>query len=221
MPALIQGTVGVGNYADAAAASPRLGSQGEFINSDMNGQFYEQVLRGNAFVYSTAAAGVTWLAPTATQNMPMLWNPAGSGKNFVLWRTVAGYVSGTHVPGFLEYAVLLNAGSQIGTAAPVVSLTQVAGTNLLIGAGKASVMRFAPATVTVITAPTYLCSTGISFATGAAATAMDPWTMSDEVQGRIIVPPGNALFLCSNAVSTIVGTLAFIGLELVIPTTTS
>jgi hypothetical protein len=192
---------------------------GDLVVSKGMPDAYEQVLRGNAFIYSTAAAGVTWVAPTTTQNMPMIWNPAGSGKNFVLERIVAGYVSGTHVPGNLELAVITGAGSQIGTGAPIVSLTQVAGVNRLLGAGNASVMRFAPATVSVVTAPTFLCSLGQSHATGAAATAMAPWVWDVDLKGAIIVPPSVALFVAFNVVSTVVGSIAIFGLELPIPPT--
>jgi hypothetical protein len=192
---------------------------GDLIVSKGMPDAYEQVLRGNAFVYSTAAAGVTWLAPTGTQNMPMIWNPSGSGKHFVLERILAGYVSGTHVPGNLELAYLTSAGSQIGTGAPIVSLTQVAGVNRLLGAGNASVMWFAPATVTVTTAPTFLMTLGQSHATGAAATAMAPWVWDVDFKGALIVPPSVALFVVFNAVSTVVGSISIFGLEMPIPPT--
>lgn len=192
---------------------------GDLIVSKGMPDFYEQTLRGNAFVYSTAAAGVTWLAPTGTQNMPMIWNPSGSGKNFILYRILAGYVSGTHVPGNLELAIITGAGSQTGTGAPIVSLTQVAGVNLLLGAGNITVMRFAPATVTVTTAPTFLMTLGENHATGAAATAMAPWKHDVALNGTVIVPPGVALFVCFNTVSTVVGSIALLGLEMPIPPT--
>lgn len=208
--------VGDVTLADGAHDSRvRVGNKGEQIVADLNPSWYEQVIRGNAFVYSTAAAGVTWLAATGTQNMPMVWNPSGSGKNFVLKRVVAGYVSGAHVPGNLELGHILNAGSQVGTAAPIVSLTQVAGRNLNLGAGNTSVMRFAPATVTVTTAPTYLCTLGYSFLTALAATAATPFKM--DFKCEVLVPPGVAIFVLHNVVSTIVGSIAMFGLELPIP----
>lgn len=195
----------------------RLSNSGELMTSKVNPDWAEHVQRGNAFVYSTAKAGVTWVAATTTQNMPMIWNPSGSGKNFFLKRVVAGYVSGTHVPGNLELSYLTGAGSQIGTGAPIVSLTQVAGVNLKLGAGNTSVMRFAPATVSVTTAPSFLVSLGVSFLTGAAASALDPFVI--DVQCEIMVPPGVAIFVTHNVVSTIVGSIAMYGLELPIPAT--
>src|SRR3989442_422841 len=86
----------------------------------------------------------------ATPNAPMIWNPSNSGKNLVVHKIEFGYVGTTWAPGHIEYGVVLNAGSQTGTGAPIVSLTQVAGVNLLLGAGNTSVMRFAPTTLVVI-----------------------------------------------------------------------
>jgi hypothetical protein len=212
----LAGYVGPVSLSDGAhTGQARLANSGELMASKVNPDWYENVLRGNAFVYSTAAAGVTWVAPTTTQNMPMLWNPSGSGKNFLLKRVTAGYVSGAHVPGCLELAYIPSAGSQIGTGAPIVSLTQVAGVNLNLGAGNASVMRFAPAACAVVAAPTFLCSLGVSFLTALAATAIDPFVV--DVQTEILVPPGVALFVVHNVVSTIVGQIAMFGLELPIP----
>ena len=215
---LLETYVGAVTLSDGSHdARVRQANSGELVYSKNNPDWYEHVLRGNAFHYSTARAGITWLAATTTQNMPMLWNPSGSGKNFLLTRVVAGYVSGAHVPGNLELGFITGAGSQIGTGAPIVSLTQVAGVNLNLGSGNASAMRFAPATVSVTTAPSFLCTLGINFATGIAATAMDPWAMDSLCE--ILVPPGVAIFVLSNAVSTIVGSIGMYGLELPIPPT--
>jgi len=211
---LIETYVGAITLPDGSHDSRlRQNNSGDLIVSKGTPDFYEQTLRGNAFCYSTAAAGVTWLAPTTTQNMPMIWNPSGSGKNLVLYRLLAGYVSGAHVPGNLELAVLTGA-SGPGTGAPIVSLTQVAGVNLLIGGGNVSVMRFAPAAVAVTVAPTFLCTLGISHLTALAATAATPFTHDVDLKGQVIIPPGVAVFVCFNAVSTVIGAISVFGLEL-------
>ena len=214
----LEGYVGPISVADGLQdTTVRLGNQGEVMLSEVHPQWAEHLQRGNAFVYSTAAAGVTWLAPTGTQNMPMLWNPAGSRKNFWLKRIVAGYVSGDNVPGTLELAFITNAGAQIGTAAPIVSHTLVAGVNLYLGHGNTSVMRFAPAAEVVTTAPTFLCPLGISHYTGLATTATRPFVMDTECE--VLVPPSVAIFVVINTVSTVVGSIALYGLEVPIPPT--
>src|ERR671931_2793238 len=152
---IITGQTGVQRLADGIQAMPRIGAQGEFVSGQLNAEFYEQTLRGNAFVYSQAAAGVALAAPSVN-SVPMIWNPSGSGKNLVLHKVVVGWKDTTWAVGHIDYGVLTGAGAQTGTGAPIVSLTQVAGVNCLIGGGNASVMRFAPATVTLAAAPTFL-----------------------------------------------------------------
>jgi hypothetical protein len=188
------------------------------VIGELNPKYYEQTMRGNAFVYSQAAAGVALAAPSVN-SVPMIWNPSGSGKNLVLLKVAVGYVSTTWVAGMLEYCVLTGAGSQIGTGAPVVSLTQVAGVNLLVGSGNASVMRFAPATVTLIAAPTFLCTAGLSTVHGTATSDASPYLMQDLIDGAIIIPPGVAFFVTANAAVAGVASVAIYGLEIPIPLT--
>ena len=214
----IQASVGVQRLADSNRAVPRLGSQGELVVGQLNSKYYEQTMRGNAFLYSTAAAGVTLAAP-GTSSAPMIWNPSGSGKNLVIDKVAIGFVSTTTIAANFEYAYLTGAGSQVGTAAPIVSLTQVAAVNLLLGSGVASVMRFAPATVTLAAAPTHLATVGISTTAGTATTTNAPFTMVDDVDGRIIVPPGVAFFVLSNAAMAMVAEISIYGLELPVPLT--
>jgi hypothetical protein len=205
--------VGVQRLADGISAVPRLGAQGELVMGQLNPRYYEQTLRGNAFLYSTAAAGVTLAAPSVN-SAPMIWNPANSGKNLVLTKVALGYVSATSAAGYVEYAVLQNAGSQTGTGAPVVSLTTVTPFNLLVGSGNASVMRFAQSTVTLANAPSATWPAGVSMVAQTATSTNAPWTMIDDIDGRIIIPPGNAFFVVANAAVAMVAAIAIYGLEL-------
>ncbi len=215
----LDGYVGPVTMADGPRdVTLRFGNQGELVQSPLNSEFYEQTLRGNCFVYSEPAAGAALVAPTTT-NAPMIWNPAGSGKNLVLHKIVIGYVGTTWAAGMVEYGVILNAGSQIGTGAPIVSLTQVSGVNLLLGGGNVSVMRYAPTTLVVVAAPTYLCPAGINSNAGTAAAVVPPFTMTDWLNGSIIVPPGVAFFVMSNAAIAGVVSVAIYGAELVVPPT--
>lgn len=217
----LDGYVGPVTLADGPAKPRiRVGNQGEIQTGRLNPPYYEQVLRGNAFVYSQAATGKALVAPATTLLAPMIWNPTGSGKNLVLHKLVIGYVgTNTWGPGHVEYGVITNAGSQIGTGAPIVSLTQVAGVNCLLGAGNASVMRFCPSVCVTITAPTFLCTTGISADTGTIAADNIPWTAIDDIRGLIIVPPGVAFFVMANAALLAITSVALFGVELPIPPT--
>jgi len=216
----LEGYVGAGSLLSDGVVTtrPRMGNFGELMTSPLNSRFYEHVLRGNAFVYSTPAAGAALVAPTTT-NAPMIWNPAGSGKNLVLHKIVYGYVGTTWAAGHIEYGVVTSAGSQIGTGAPIVSLTQVSGVNLLVGAGNASVMRFAPTTLVVVAAPTFLCTAGISANAGTAAAVVPPFKMEDMIEGHIIIPPGVAFFVMSNAAIAGVVCVSIYGLEVAVAPT--
>lgn len=211
----VEGRTGVQRNTDDMLVPSRIGSQGEVIVSDMNGLYYEQTMRGNAFVYSTTTA--VSVVALGTAAAPNIWNPAGSGKNLVIHKVVFGYAAiGTPVGSAFQYGILNNAGSQIGTAAPVVSLTAVAGVNLLIGSGISSVMRFAPATISLTAAPSLLCPVG--FSTGSAAAPVG-YQMIDDVSGRIIIPPGNLFQIGASTATSSTFFIAIYGLELPIALT--
>jgi hypothetical protein len=216
----LEGYVGGGSLLSDGIVTtrPRMGNFGELMTSRLNASFYEHVLRGQAFVYSTPAVGAALVAPTTT-NAPMLWNPSGSGKNLVLHKVEFGYTGTTWAAGHIEYGVITGAGSQIGTGAPIVSLTQVAGVNCLLGAGNASVMRFAPTTVVVVAAPTFLCTAGISSNAGTAAAVVPPFKMEDVIDGHIVVPPGVAFFVMANAAIAGVVCVSIYGVEVAVAPT--
>lgn len=212
----IEGRVGVGAFGDDSEVPPRLGNTGEQLTAHLNPKYYEQTVRGNAFVYAVPAAGAI-LNVLGTTSAPFLWNPAGSGKNLVITKVVAGLVAtGTTAAGHIVYGFQNNLGSQTGTAAPVVSLTAVAAVNLLMGGGKASVMRFAPTTVSLTAACTFLCSMGIGQAT-AASTATSPYMAVDDVDGRIIIPPGSAFTVAASGAIASTYSISIYGLEIPIP----
>lgn len=212
----IEGRVGVQRGVDDALNPPRIGNQGEIIVSDMNGMFYEQTMRGNGFVYSTStAASVVALGTAAAPN---IWNPSGSGRNLVIHKICFGAAAvGTPVVSNIQYGILSNAGSQVGTAAPVVSLTAVAGVNLLLGSGIASAMRFAPATISLTAAPTYFATSGCW--TGSAAAPTTGMNFFDDVNGRIIVPPGNLFQIGASTATSTTFVISIYALELPIPLT--
>lgn len=220
--ALLTGRVGTARYGDDIDAPVRLGNQGEVILSDINGYFYEQTMRGNMFVYTTALAGNALVAATTT-NAPALWNPAGSGKNLVLVKITAGRTAkGTPLEGSIVYLTLPNAGATVGTANQIVSLTAVAGVNCLLGGGNTSVMRFAPTTITTTGTPTLICTAGFAqTADNGATTVSGPRleTAIDYINGGIIVPPGNTFQLGAAVSLSTTYTFSIFALELPVPLT--
>lgn len=211
---LLEGHVGPGVYGDSEDHILRLGVQGDLIVSELNGKYYEHLHRGNVFIYSSAAAGVTFAA--LGSNLPTIWNPADSGKLFVPIKVTIGYVSTTNAAGHLCWGFQNRVGSNIGTAAPISLFTDIAPVNALVGSGKASRMRFAT-TVTFTVAPTYLRNVGISTAAMTATTAVAPFKMDFEEDGTIGLMPGGALQLGANAAVAMVASVSIVGIELPLP----
>lgn len=214
----IEGRVGVARNADDAIVLPRIGNQGELVIGEINPKYYEQTMRGNHFVYSTAIGGAV-LAALGTTSAPFLWNPIGSGKLLVLTKVAVGLdATGTTAAGHIVYGAQSGLGSQVGTGAPVVSGTFVAGVNLLVGAGIPSQMKFAPTTVSLTAACTFLCTMGLGQAT-AATTATSPFVVIDDVDGRIVIPPGSGFTVAASGSIASTYTTSIYGLELPLPLT--
>lgn len=161
-------------------------------------QFYNDVYNGNVFVGTTAAAGVVIPATNATAITYAIWNPLGSNRNIVPLYTNIGFVSTTAAPSNLGLSYQTGMGAQVATGAPVTAATLVAPVNTMLSAGNSSVAKFAPATLTLATAATYLMTFGMSQTTTTGATTSSPgWTFSYAYQGQIIVPPGVGIFVTS------------------------
>lgn len=211
-----EGLVGVARRTDDTESPLRVGNTGELITSaGLNGVYYEQTMRGNAFVYAMSTAAS--IVAVGTAGFPNLWNPLGSGKLLVLtkitWQAAA---IGTPVISGFQYAYLANAGAQVGTASPVLTGTYVGGVNLLLGSGQMSVMKFAGAAGTMTTAPTIFAAAGLNL--GATAT-QTPWTGSDDINGRIVIPPGTLFQIGASTATSTTFNISIWGLELPMPLT--
>lgn len=205
------GHVGPARYGDNEDEVIRLGNQGEVMMQALGAKYQEQTLRGNSFVFSTTtAASITALG----NNVPTLFNPLGSGVQFVLTKvTLQVGAVGTPAVSGLQYGFLANAGAQIGTASPILTATLVAGVNTAIG-GRAPKVLFAPAAITFTTAPALLGAVGFNL--GSTATEA-PYNMIDEVDGRIQLPPGSALQLAASTATSKTFNVSFWGYEILVP----
>lgn len=220
MPGINDLQVGPARRPDGILSTPRGDNYGGASSSNLLPFYFEQAMRGNMYVWSTALAGVALATPT-TSNAPFLWNPPNSGKLLVLVKIVAGRTAkGTPLESSIVYCTLANAISGPGTAAPIVSLTAVAGTNCLLGAGDTSGMRFAPATVATTGNTVLFAASGFAqTADNGATTVSGPRseTMIDLIDGAIIVPPGNTFQLASAAATSTTYTFSIYGVVLPIP----
>lgn len=170
---------------------------------ELHGKYYKQTSAGNTFFISTIAAGLAVPISSTTTPTVALWNPSNSGKNAVLIRYTAAYVSGTSVATPIGLAYIPNAGSAIGTAAPFVTFTQsVLGATLFngtLGGGNATKMYASAAgTITITGSGTWLM-TMLGESALIATTAMNPYEAKYEFDGSLILPPGAAVFVAATA----------------------
>jgi len=164
--------------------------------------FIQQALAGNCFIGSTATAGVVPPAIAGNTHTFALWNPAGSGAYAVLNRfTLAPAAVTTTVLGAVGFGVTFNAGSQIGTGAPIVAFTDATIRNAILGNSHVSKMRFAAASgaVTTVANPAWLYGPGIFSPDGDMATSLSNVQINTQFDGGVIVAPGTAIFVVGTA----------------------
>lgn len=164
----------------------------------LNAQYYLDTFNGNVFIGSTASAGVKPPATNATAITYAIWNPLGSGKNIVPLYSTFGFVDTTGAAANLALSYQTGMGAQVATASPVTAATLVAPVNANLGAGVASISKFAPATLTLASAATFLMSLGLNQLVTTAATTSSPgWTWRFDYNGTLVVPPGVGIFVTS------------------------
>ena len=217
-----QGRAGASRLADNQEGDVRIGNQNELITGEMNGVFFEQVMRGNGYSFTTALAGNALVAAT-TSNAPAIWNPPQSGRLLSIFKICFGRTAvGTPLEGSIVYLRLQNVNSRAGTGADLVSGTAVAAVNLRSDMADNSGMVFFPTTIVTVTTPTiWACSGVAQTADNGATTVSGPSTQMavDYVDGSLVVGPGT-LFSIGAAVSlSTTYTITIYGLSLPIPQT--
>lgn len=159
--------------------------------------YYPDVIAGNMFVGATAAAGTAFPISTGTAVTFGLWNTSTT-KNAVLVDLDVGYTSGTIALGTLGIANQA-CGFAIGTAAPLSAFTAGTPKNALLG-GPSSVMSFTPSAATLTTGGTAVkwLGKGIESATA----GLGVFDGHYEFNGKIIVTPGQLVFVCGSIAQT-------------------
>jgi hypothetical protein len=170
-----------------------------------------QTIAGNVFTGQTALAGVAALPiATATGQVFGIWNPLGSGVEAVLIALDMGVATGTTpVASAFCLSWLANAGSQVASSAPITAFTAATPTNLRLGLGNASKVKFTPSAATM-TAPVFLKSLGLSFASTTATQGGFQWAHAD-FNGAITIPPGNFVGVCGSTIQS--GTVLQISMD--------
>ena len=189
--------LGVGTQVAMAA-----GRDGQGLVSKVHGDHYAQNLAGNVYFGSTDGAGAVFsIYSNASFTGLLLWNPAGSGKNLSVIRVNVGIAAqaATAITGW-GYS-WQDGGNALGTAAPMSAFTDVAaafrGSCVLTEAGGQgnSVAKVGEAATFTAAMGNYRQG---AFSTGTAAiTVQSSFTMIDELNGTMIVPPGIVLGVTS------------------------
>ena len=148
----LQGRVGVARSTDGTVATARLGYQNELLTGAMFGPYYDQVARGNGYIYHIASQALLLTATTGA--CPTIINQLGSGVNFVPLGLSVCFTSGTATIGsvLLAYTKKVSAVAT-GAGSPILTATQVAPENALIGSGNVPKTLWSPTTNTFTAAP--------------------------------------------------------------------
>ncbi len=219
------GIVGTQLLPDGQNGAQRLGSQGEIITNDMNGFFFEQIMRGNGYVWTTALAGQALIVPASgAVTNPTLFNPPNSGRLIVLQKICFGRTAkATPTEGAIVYATNTVLGSTLaggaindigvgGTTLPInVSSAAliVAGNNLRLGLNDQSGVYFIPTGVNSPKAAVIFGNSGIAQTADNGATTVEGPQVQlsiDYINGLIVVPPGNIFQVCAAAAAPMLTT---------------
>lgn len=204
-------------YKDGTGAMPRLMEDGAGVVGESCGKYYELCARGDLFIYSTAVQGDVQLTTVAATNSFTIWNPAGSGKNFIPLLVQLGYVSGAAaIAGFAGYYRYPNAGSAEGLPFSVFDDIPIVSAYLAGPTRKVSSMRLSMAN-TLPAAPTFIRTANFSMLRARDVNANAPYEMVEDLNGEIITPPGTTFSIAGNAALLFTVAISVIGAEIPIP----
>lgn len=171
---------------------------------------YADILAGNVFIGSTAAAGVALPISTGTAITCALWNTSTT-RNAMLLGVSIGFTSGTIALG--EFGIANQAaGNQVTAGAAITAATVGTPKNAYLGAGTSSAMSFIPATATLAGGGTAVLWLGKSSESATAGLGIfNGWQWLDV---PLILPPGQIAFLCGSVAQTALFTCSMIWQEI-------
>ena len=165
------------------------------------GTYYKSTAAARLFTGVSASGGIALIVPATTGGHPTLWNPSDSGRLLSIVRLELSYVSGNNAPGALEWAYVTGAGSSVATGAPIATATLVAPVGIL-GDGATNLGRWSPTTNTFTAAPVFFRGIGYGLKSGTAAAVTNGEQIIVRYDGDLVLAPGSALSLCSQAATT-------------------
>lgn len=179
------------------------GRSSESLVADAHGQLYNLAVRGNLFYATTAVAGT--VIPVMATNLVStftLWNPAGSGKNAVLYKYGLAHTTTVTVVSDVSLYWQANIGGL--TTAPG-TLTALVSKNAMIGAGNAPVVTaYSAATLTGALGTTGLgnIAKGPTLVTFGATSTTNNMPIEVKFDGGLILPPGTLVTTAGFAAQT-------------------
>jgi hypothetical protein len=205
MSEIMNAQTGIPNIADGTSKyQPRVTREGATVINQLHGEYAEQLRRGKIWIATAGVAGLALITSATTGGHPTIFNPAGSGV-FLSFISLSlnSMESGSMAPSALGWYATTSAGSGAATGGAILTFTEVAPINALVGFGGTSAAKWAPATNTFTAAPAFYCGADFSLVTlGSANTASVPFSMVAEYHGKLGLYPGTALSLCSVAATT-------------------
>jgi hypothetical protein len=198
----LDGNVGVQylNDGNQQGALARFSRDASLVIQESHGKYYEAAVRGQMYHATTLTGGIALIVAATTGNHPSLWNPQGSGYVAEIVRLDVAWISGATAPTALYWMRTAAAGASIGTAAPVVTWTNVTPVNARTDLAPDTIMQWAPAVCTFAAVPVFYKGTGIGLGTGAPTVV--PSVIYHDYDGSVLVGPGTVLSLCSQAATT-------------------
>jgi hypothetical protein len=165
----------------------RYGKTGEGVVAQAHGKYFEATHRGNCYSVTNGATGRAPGTALGTTPPILLFNPSGSGKRLKIMRVTGGYISGTLGAGTIFHCAIINPGP--GNQPVVGSGAAVTPQNMDIGSANNSVASaFALGTLTANPTPLYPFAT---INAELATTATNPTQLEEDVDGNIVLEPGN------------------------------
>lgn len=182
-----QGLVGVPvAYADGSNPIVRVGRQGDQIASELHGQKYEQAYRASLFHVANQAAVTTTAGLATTWTGLAISNPAGSGVNAVLRTFQCAQFA---VGAASAIGIMSGTGAAAGSLVP-------RSANISLATGR--VTASAGATIATPVLDYIFGNVGSLATTGYGLT---PGLVVD-LQGSLIIPPGNFAASFTSVVTT-------------------
>jgi hypothetical protein len=183
-----------GQYAPLA-----LGTDGRLL---VKAGSYLAAVAGRLLVATSATGGIAIIAAATAGGHPTLFNPLNSGRIVSVKKLLLGYVSGDNAPTSLAWNITENAGSQAATASAILTATAVAAKSAMAGGLVDQKAIWSPTTNTFTAIPAFYRPCGLSLFTGVAATAVAPWMWYEHYDDDLLVAPGTAISLVSQAATT-------------------